>query len=145
MARKMTAGQVREFLLHGTRTAKVATVLADGTPHVVPVWFVLDGDQVVFTAGASSVKARNLRRDPRISLAVDDEQSPYAFVHLRGTATVEGDEALDELRRFATEIGARYMGADRAEEFGQRNAVPGEALIRVTPHRIFGWSDIAGY
>jgi PPOX class probable F420-dependent enzyme len=139
----MTTGEARGFLLHGTRTAKVATVLPDGTPHVAPVWFVLDGEQVVFTTEADSVKGRNLRRDPRVALVVDDENPPYAFVHLRGIATISSD--LGELRHFATRIGARYMGADRAEEFGRRNAVPDEILMRVIPQRIVAQDDIAGY
>jgi PPOX class probable F420-dependent enzyme len=139
----MTSGEVRSFMLHGTRTAKVATAMADGQPHVMPVWFVLDGDQVVFTTGADSVKGRNLRRDPRIALLVDDEEPPYAFVHLRGRAKISEDR--DELRRFATEIGSRYMGKDRAEEFGRRNAVPGELLVRVEPERVIAEDDVAGY
>ena len=66
MPRDMTPEQVWSFVSHGTRTAKVATVMKDGQPHVMPVWFVLDGEQLVFTTGATSVKGRNLRRDPRI-------------------------------------------------------------------------------
>jgi PPOX class probable F420-dependent enzyme len=143
MAHRMTAAEMRDFLLHGTRTAKLATVRADGSAHVAPVWFVLDGEQMVFTTGESSVKSRNLRRDPRVSLVVDDQEPPYAFVLVRGAATIGTD--LDELRRFTTEIGARYMGTDRAEEFGSRNAVPGELLIRVTPHRVIAVHDVAGY
>jgi PPOX class probable F420-dependent enzyme len=139
----MTPGEIRSFMLHGTRTAKVATAMPDGQPHVMPVWFVLDGDQVVFTTGADSVKGRNLRRDPRIALVVDDEKPPYAFVHLRGRAKISEDR--DELRRFATEIGSRYMGKDRAEEFGRRNAVPGEILVRVEPARIIAEDNVAGY
>ena len=106
MAREMTTDQVRDFLGHRTRTAKVATVMQDGRPHVMPVWFVLDGEQLLFTTGADSVKGRNLRRDPRIALLVDDETPPYAFVHVRGRVTVHEDP--DELLRFATAIGARY-------------------------------------
>lgn len=142
MAKRMTAEQTRDFLLHGTRTAKVATVRADGAPHVAPVWFVLDGEQFVFTTGEVSAKGRNLRRDPRISLVVDDEDPPFAFVHVRGTVTISDD--LDELLHFATEIGARYMGADRADEFGARNAVPGELLIRVTPQHTLAVTEVAG-
>jgi PPOX class probable F420-dependent enzyme len=141
--RQLTADEVRSFLSHGTRTAKVATVMEDGRPHVMPVWFVLDGEQIVFTTGATSVKGRNLRRDPRVALLVDDETPPYAFVHVRGTVTIHED--LDELSRFATAIGARYMGRDRAEEFGKRNAVPGELLVRVTPERVIAEGDVAGY
>ena len=142
MSQTMTSAEVRGFLLHGTRTAKVATVMPDGTPHVAPVWFVLDGEQIVFTTWAESVKGRNLRRDPRVALVVDDEEPPYAFVHVRGIAAITSGPG--ELRRFATEIGARYMGRDRAEEFGQRNAVPGEVLVRVTPERVIAENDIAG-
>jgi PPOX class probable F420-dependent enzyme len=137
----MTAPQIRSFLLHGTRTAKVATV--GPRPHVMPVWFVLDGDDVIFTTGAKTVKGRNLRRDPRLALVVDDDRPPFAYVHIRGVATLSEDTG--ELLRFATEIGARYMGPGRADEFGKRNAVPGELLVRVTPERIIAEDDVAGY
>jgi PPOX class probable F420-dependent enzyme len=139
----MTPAEIRGFLLHGTRTAKVATAMADGRPHVMPVWFVLDGEQIVFMTGATSTKGRNMRRDPRIALVVDEEAPPYAFVHVRGRVTIGED--LDELRRFATEIGARYMGEERADEFGRRNAVPGELLVRVAPERVIAENDVAGY
>lgn len=143
MPRDMTPTEVRSFLSHGTRTAKVATVMNDGWPHVMPVWFVLDGDQIVFTTGASSVKGRNLRRDRRIALVVEDDDPPFAFVHVRRHVTIHED--LDELLGFATAIGARYMGEARAEEFGERNAVPGELLVRVIPERVIAESDVAGY
>jgi len=142
MTQAEISSEVRDFLSHGTRTASLATVLPDGTPHVVPVWFVIDGDQVVFTIPADSVKGRNIQRDPRVALVVDDEEPPYAFVHLRGTAAISTDPA--DLRRFATLIGGRYMGQDRAGEFGRRNGVPGELLIRVTPHRVIINTNVAG-
>src|SRR5579864_6578508 len=91
MATTMTADEIRDFLLRGTRTAKLATVMADGTPHVAPVWFVLDGEQVVFTTPGDSVKYRNLRREPRMAIAVDDEEPPFAFVQIRGVATLSTD------------------------------------------------------
>ena len=143
MPRQMRPPEVARFLMSGTRTAKVATTMSSGQPHVMPVWFVLDGEELVFTTGAASVKGRNLRRDPRIALVVDEDVAPYAFVHLRGRARISED--MDELLRFATEIGARYMGPERAEEFGRRNAVPGELLVRVTPERIIAETDLAGY
>jgi PPOX class probable F420-dependent enzyme len=142
MTQTAISSEVRDFLSHGTRTASLATVLPDGAPHVVPVWFVIDGDQVVFTIPADSAKGRNIRRDPRVALVVDDEDPPYAFVHLRGTAAISTDPA--DLLRFATVIGGRYMGQDRAGEFGRRNGVPGELLIRVTPDRIIVNTNVAG-
>ena len=108
----------------------------------MPVWFVLDGEDFVFTTGADSVKGRNLRRDPRAAVVVDEEIAPYAFVHIRGQVTLSEDP--EELLRFATAIGGRYMGADRAEEFGRRNAVPGELLVRLRPERVIAAADVAG-
>ena len=71
-------------MLSGTRTAKLATVRADGRPHVAPVWFDLDGDEIVFTTGKDSVKGKNILRDPRVMISVDDENPPFAFVFIEG-------------------------------------------------------------
>ena len=140
MSRTMTPDEVHAFLNHGTRTAKLATC-GPGGPHVTPVWFVLDGDELVFTTWGESVKGRNLRHDPRVALVVDEEVAPFAFVHMRGRVTLSED--VDELHRFATAIGGRYMGAERAEELGRRNAVPGELLVRVRPERVIALSNLA--
>ena len=137
----MTSDERRAFLLDGTRTAKLATVRRDGRPHVVPVWFDLDGDDLLFTTGAETVKGRSIRRDGLVCLCVDDETPPFAFVTIEGQATVESDP--DELLRWATRIGGRYMGADRAEEYGRRNAVPGELLVRVRPTHVVAHRDVA--
>jgi PPOX class probable F420-dependent enzyme len=138
----MTPDEIRRFLSHGTRTAKLATSGPAGQPHVMPVWFVLDGEELVFTTWGDSVKGRNLRRNPRAAVIVDQEVTPYAFVHVRGQVTLSED--LDEMLRFATAIGGRYMGADRAWEFGRRNAVPGELLVRLRPDRVIATADLAG-
>ena len=143
MPRKMTREEIRAFLSHGTRTAKVATSGPGGQPHVMPVWFALDGEELVFTTWGNSVKGRNLRRNPRAAIVVDEEVAPYAFVHIRGHVTLSDD--LDELLRLATAIGGRYMGSDRAEEFGRRNAVQGELLVRLHPERVIATADVAGY
>ena len=75
-------------------------------------------------------------------LCVDLEQPPYAFVTVEGTVQISSD--LDEVREWATRIGGRYMGDDRAEEFGRRNAVEGEVLVRLTPTRVVGFDDMTG-
>ncbi len=139
---QLSAAEARAFLLAQPRTAKLATVRADGRPHVAPVWFDLDGDDLFFTTGHATVKAANLRRDPRVCLCVDDEAPPFAFVIVEGSAVLSED--LGELRRWATRIAGRYMGADLAEAYGRRNGVPGEVLVRVTPTRVIGQADIAG-
>ena len=109
-------------LIESGPLAHVVTMNPDGSPQVTVVWIALDGDDVVSAHMSRYRKLRNIERDPRISILVDDEQPPFAFVHMRGTVTISEDP--EELLRTATEIGARYMGADRAEEFGRRNAVP---------------------
>jgi len=139
--RSMTPEEIRTFLSAGTRTGKVAWVGKDGRPHVTPIWFLLDGDDVVFNTGADSAKGRALRRDPRISLVVDEEAAPYSFVKIDGSATTTAD--LDEVRRWATRIGGRYMGADRAEEYGARNGVAGEVVVRLTPTKITAITQIS--
>lgn len=137
----MTPEERRAFLSHGTRTAKLSTVRASGAPHVAPIWFVLDGDDMVFTTGADTVKGRNLRRDPRAAMCVDDQAPPYSFVVVTGTVALSRD--LDEMLRWATAIGARYMGEERAEAFGRRNAVSEEVLVRLTPSRIVAEADVS--
>jgi PPOX class probable F420-dependent enzyme len=141
MAREMTADETRAFLLEGTRTGKLATTRADGRPHVTPIWFVLDEADLILTTGAGSVKATDLRRDGRVCVCVDDQAPPFSYVMVEGTAALSDD--LDELRRWATAIGGRYMGAELADDFGARNAVPGELLVRITPTRVIAQADLA--
>ncbi len=138
---EMSDEERRAFLTVGTRTGKLATVRRDGRPHVVPIWFVLDGDDVLLTTGAGTVKGRNILGDPRVCLCVDDEDPPFAYVMFEGEAEVTEDP--DELLRWATRLGGRYMGADRAEEFGRRNAVEGELLVRIRPTKILARAAIS--
>ncbi|MEV5958130.1 PPOX class F420-dependent oxidoreductase [Streptomyces sp. NPDC051987] len=142
MAEKMTDEEWRAFVSHGTRTGKLSTVNADGSPHVAPVWFLLDGDELVFNTGKNTVKGRNLTRDGRVALCVDDDRPPFHFVVLNGRARLSED--LGELRDSATRIAARYMGEERAEEFGARNGVPGELLVRVTVEKVVALKDLTG-
>ncbi len=139
--RHMTHEEAIGFLSAGTRTGKLATVRANGTPHVTPIWFVVDGDDLVFNTWHTSAKAKHLARNPRASLVVDLEEPPFAYVLVEGSVTISRD--LDEIVRFATRIGARYMGADRAEEFGARNGVEGELLIRLHMERLVALDEIS--
>jgi PPOX class probable F420-dependent enzyme len=141
MANPMSDDQRRKFLLEGTRTGILATVRADGRPHAAPIWFTLDGDDVMFTTNETTVKGRNLRRDGRAVLVVDDGTPPFDFVTIEGQ--VELSEDPERRLRWTTALAARYMGADRAEDFGRRNAVPGELLVRLRPAKIIALSAIA--
>lgn len=136
----MTEDEWHNFVSHGTRTGKLSTVQADGSPHVAPVWFVMDGDDVVFNTGEETIKGRNLVRDGRVALCVDDERPPFAFAVLHGRAELSADPA--ELLHWATRIAARYMGEEAAEQFGARNAVPGELLVRVRVEKVVALSGL---
>ncbi|OBJ48989.1 PPOX class F420-dependent oxidoreductase [Mycobacterium asiaticum] len=133
--------RVVAFLSEGTRTGMLGFLAADGRPLVAPVWFVVDDGQLVFTTERRTAKGRALQRDPRVTLCVDDPHPPYSFVQVQGVATLTDDprQVLD----IATRTGARYMGADRADEFGRRNAVPGEVMVRISPTKVIAGFDIS--
>ncbi len=137
----MTNHERRAFLLTGTRTAKVATVRPDGRPHVAPVGFVLDGDDLVFTTEERSVKGRNLIANPRLTVCVDVETPPFAYVIVEGVAQLSRDS--EELRLWAGRIGARYVGADQADHLAELNGGPGNLLVRLTPAHVASESGIA--
>lgn len=151
MAHAMDDEEVAAFLdALPARTAKLASVRADGRPHIAPIWYALDrsaaspgspiGD-IVFNTAADSVKGKNLRRDPRLALCIDDDTPPFTFVIVEGTATVTEDPG--ELLRWASAIGGRYMGADQADNYGRRNAVPGELVVRLRPTHITASAQVA--
>jgi PPOX class probable F420-dependent enzyme len=119
----MNPSEIRSFMSAGTRTGKLATVRADGSPHVAPIWFTFDpasGD-LVFMTWHTSLKAKNMRRDPRVSVCVDDESFPFAWARLDGRARFRQDDRV----YWATETSRRYVGDDRAAEYGTRNGVEG--------------------
>lgn len=134
------SGEVTEFLSVGTRTGMLGFVAPDGRPLVAPVWFILDHGELVFNTGRHTAKGRALARDSRVVICVDDPHPPYSFVQLQGIASVTEDA--EDLLDTATWIGARYMGADRANEFGRRNAVPGELVVRVRPTKVISAFNI---
>jgi PPOX class probable F420-dependent enzyme len=101
---------------------------------VAPVWFVVDNGQLAFNTGKDTAKGRAIVRDPRVVMCVDDPHPRYSFVQIQGIATISEDPR--ELLDIATRTGGRYMGADRAEEFGRRNGVPGELVVRITPTKV---------
>jgi PPOX class probable F420-dependent enzyme len=126
--------EVIAFLSDGTRTGMLGFLASDGRPLVAPVWFIVDSGQLVFNTGAKSAKGRALSRDPRVVICVDDPHPPFSFVQVQGIATTY--DGAGDLLDIATRIGGRYMGADRADEFGRRNAVPGELVVRVQPTKV---------
>src|SRR5438067_4328742 len=140
---RMSDEEVREFITTTPpHTGKLATVRADGRPHVAPVWYAVDDDgSIVFTTGEDTVKGKNLRRTGYGAMSIDDERPPFSFVMFEGPVALNDD--LDQVRRWATVLGGRYMGEETAEAFGDRNAVPGELLARLTPAKVTSAKDLA--
>lgn len=136
MAHKMTPDDMYAFLREASRTGHLATVREDGRAHVAPLWFVLDGDDIVFTTFRESVKGGNLIRTGRAALSVDDPNPPFSFVALEGEVTISEDSA--EVLHWATVIGGKYMGEDQAEAIGKRSDIPGELVCRLHPAHMTG-------
>lgn len=139
----MSEDEIRAFLTSTpAHTAALSTVRTDGRPHVAPVWYDVDDDgTLLFNTGADTVKGKAIVRTGQVSMCIDDERPPFTFVVVQGTCEVSEDP--DELLRWASRIGGRYMGADQAEAYGKRNAVPGELLVRVTPTSVVALKNIA--
>ena len=129
------------FLSEGTRTGKLGYTASDGRPLVAPVWFVVDSGELAFNTGKTTAKGRALARDSRAVICVDDPQPPYSFVQVQGIAAISEDP--DELLDIATRTGARYMGPDRADEYGRRNGVPGELVVRLRPTKVLKAFNLA--
>jgi hypothetical protein len=138
----MNEDEWRAFIMHNSRTGKLATIRDDGRPHVVPIWFIVDKEGLLFMTGEKTVKASNIRRDPRVAISVDDQTFPYSYVTIEGEAQILHPEP-DTLLEIATEIARRYVGEEQAAQYGQRNAVPGELLIRLSPTKILSGKDVA--
>ena len=104
--------------------AFVATVMADGSPQVTPVWIERLDDTITFNTATGRVKERNMRRDPRIALSVVDREDDYASVAVRGRVVemIEGEEADRQIDR----LSKKYTGNDEYQ--GHR---PDESRVKV--------------
>jgi PPOX class probable F420-dependent enzyme len=135
-----TDPEVNKFLTDGTRTGKIAYTNAAGRVLVAPIWFIVEDGDLIFNTGADTVKGQFLARERQVTICVDLEEPPYAFVQVQGNAELSNDPG--ELLRTATAIAARYVGPERADEFGQRNGVPGELVVRVRPTKVLAAFDM---
>jgi PPOX class probable F420-dependent enzyme len=145
---EMSKKEIRAFLMQGTLTGKLATVKKDGSPHLVPIWFIVDDkndkSNIIFTTNSTSVKAKNIQRDNRVCICIDDQISPYSFVTIYGIAKIHHCDQ-NELLRWATKIAERYMGRNNADAYGKRNSTEGEVLVLINPRKIIAEKNIAGW
>ena len=140
---EMSEKEIIDFLMKGTRTGKVSTVREDGHPHVAPIWFVWNEGKIIFSTMNGSVKAKNIKRNPQVCICVDDELPPYAFVIVEGTAKFSDNQK--DLLKWNTTLGSRYMGEKLAKVYGKRNSTKGSVLVEITPTKMIGEKDVAGW
>ncbi len=142
MPQPMTEEQRRTFLKRGTPSAVFATIGSNGYPHAVPMWFALDGDDILLNAGAETAKVMHLTRDRRVTILVHDDAPPYAFVMISGDAEVSHDP--DEIRQGAERIAGRYLDGEAARGWIDYATSPGKVQIRVRPFKMVAIDRIAG-
>ncbi len=132
-------------LLASARVLQVASINADGTPHLVPMWFERDDEgAIIFTTYATSQKVRNLERDPRLTVLVEVGE---AYDELRGLsmdATAEIVRNPEVTARALAVVGAKYAGRVRpvGDSTARDELPPGaykRVTIRVHPRRVRSW------
>jgi PPOX class probable F420-dependent enzyme len=112
--------------------AHLATVGADGSPHVTPVWVDFDGTHIRVNTARGRVKEGNLRRNPRVALSVQDPENPYRYVQIRGRVTEMTESGADA---HIDALAKKYIGKDRYP-----NRQPGEVrvMVKIQPDRVQG-------
>jgi PPOX class probable F420-dependent enzyme len=146
---EMSKAEVARFLMQGTFTGKLATVKKDGSPHVVPIWFVVENGMgsgkagnIILTTGDASVKANNIQHDDRVSICIDDQKPPFSFVTIHGTAKIYPYKQ-KEVLEWATKIAERYVGKKNAKTYGEVNGGEGAVLVRIKPTKVIAEKDIS--
>ena len=119
-------------LLNAPSTCYLATTMADGSPQVTQTWVDTDGEHVLVNSVQTHVKVRNLRRDPRVALAVSDPGNPSRYVQLRGRVVeLTTDGAVDHIEKLAQ----RYLGGPYPW-YGGRDQE--RVILVIEPERITG-------
>ena len=115
--------------------AVLGTIGADGQPVLTPIWYLYIDGRVVMRTGTDSAKAANIRRDPRVTICVQDERPPYASVTVYGTAKIEGEDA-----GLGPKIARHYLGALAGAAYmrvaAEQIQQSAEVTLVVTPDRV---------
>ena len=110
--------------------ANLATVMEDGSPQVTPVWCDYDGSNVLINTARGRIKDKNMRRNPRVSLAIMDPENPYRYLEIRGKvaeATEQGaDQHIDKMAK-------KYLGADK---YPYRSAGEVRVIFKIRPEKV---------
>lgn len=133
----MTPDQIETYLSK-PHIADLATVRPDGSPHVAPVWFLYEDGVVKVLAETGSVKIKNLKSEPRVSVSIATDQRPYEYVIVIGVAEVSGGDISDIMRR----ISVHYQGREEGERYAEMTLRELDlCLITISPSKLIGWSS----
>ncbi len=133
----LTTAEVEQFLSQ-PRTAQLVTMHAAGTPHVAPVWFLWDNGRALVMAGRSTIKMRNIRRNPAVALCICTADRPYSFVTIEGTADITDGGLEDAVLRMCVLYDGDELGAQFAAELLSEERL---TLIVISPDRFISWRE----
>jgi PPOX class probable F420-dependent enzyme len=136
----MTDSEWRSFVTTGTKLAHIALTRPDGRPHVTPICFILDGDELAFALSPGSVKGKSLARDRRIAVCVSDERQPYSFVTIEGEARISAEQ--DQIKHIAAGIANRYYPSQPPEAFAESFAHAGFTAVRISISNVIARSGL---
>ena len=130
MSQNLTPEQLQKFI-ESKSFAHIATINKDGAPQVSPVWIEHDGTHVIVNSEQTRLKIRNLKRDPRVAISIQDPDNAYAYIQIKGNVveiTPEGGfEGIDRLAK-------KYMGQDKYP-YNQPKDV--RVQIKIAPEKVF--------
>lgn len=132
----MTPDEMQAFL-DAPRMAVLGTILRDGMPSLNPVWYLFEDGKFLLSMGRGSYYTRNMLRDPRASLCIQQEETPVKGVVARGPVTIEPDTDYKLVRRLAV----RYRGEEGGRAYLERllPAGPDLVVVALTPERLASW------
>ena len=96
---KLTDNEVEEFLSERGHLARIGTVDADGMPRVLPLWFIIRDDELLFTPRSPAIIWKNIERDPRVGISIDEEADPWRKVSIQGHVVVKHQPGNDDTWR----------------------------------------------
>jgi PPOX class probable F420-dependent enzyme len=118
-------------LFEGANPAHVATLLPDGSPHSVPVWVGVEGYRIAFQTSPGSRKARNIQRDPRVSISITDADNPFSMAQVRGRVVERRDDAA--AWEIIDRISEKYTGGPYAVRTDRE-------LFLIEPEHTWAWA-----
>jgi PPOX class probable F420-dependent enzyme len=136
----MTHDEWRAFVTAGTRLAHIGLTRPDGRPHVTPVCFILDGDEVAFALSPGSVKGKSLAHDRRLAICVSDERQPYSFVTMEGQARISAEP--DQIKHVAAGIADRYYPSQPAADIAETFVREGFTAVRISITKVIARSGL---